>query len=70
MSHSKVSAIRYNAKLGLVQIKVNHGPNHILTGEDAKRFIKHRESLMLEGKSPSEANALAAAEFLNKPKGV
>ncbi len=41
---SKIAEIRVNDKTGIVQIKMNRGPNHILEGEKSIHFIQLRDA--------------------------
>ena len=60
----KIAEIRINGKAGIVQIKMNQGPNHTLKGEEAVRFEKRRNAYMCDNNSHSEANLLAATDFI------
>ena len=53
-----------NSKLGIVQIKMNKGPNHILEGEKALRFNNMRDAYMSDNNSHSEASLLAANDYI------
>ena len=60
----KISAVRFNSKLGLVQIKTNKGPNIVLNGDEALGFKARRSTLINLGCNVSEANIIAATEYL------
>lgn len=64
MSKAKIAEIRVNKKTGIVQIKMNRGPNHILEGAKAVSFEKMRNAYMCDGNSHSEASHMAAQDFL------
>ena len=64
MSKSKVAEVRTNSKSGIVQIKMNKGPNHILEGEKALRFNNMRDAYMCDNNSHSEASLLAANDYI------
>ena len=64
MSKSKVAEVRANSKTGIVLIKMNKGPNHILEGEKALRFNNMRGAYMCDGNSHSEASYMAAQDYL------
>lgn len=64
----KISAVRFNSKLGLVQIKTNKGPNIILDGELALSFKARRNRHIDQGCNVSEANIKAAIEYLEVMK--
>lgn len=64
MSKAKVAEVRVNKKLGIVQIKMNKGPNHILEGEVAVRFEKMRNAYICDNNSHSVASYMAAQDFL------
>lgn len=65
MSKSKVAEVCSNLKSGIVQIKMNKGPNHILEGEKALRFNNMRDAYMCDNNSHSEASLLAANDYLS-----
>lgn len=60
----KIAEIRINGKAGIVQIKMNQGPNHTLKGEDAVRFEKKRNQYIAQHVGKSEADHLAATDFI------
>jgi hypothetical protein len=64
MSKVKIAEIRTNPKTGIVQIKMNRGPNHILEGEKAVRFEQLRNAYMFDNNSHSEASLLAAQNII------
>jgi hypothetical protein len=64
MSKAKIAEIRTNPKTGIVQIKMNRGPNHILEGEKAVRFEQLRNAYMCDNNSHSEASLLAARNII------
>lgn len=64
----KISAVRFNGKLGLVQIKTNKGPNIVLYGEKALGFKARRNYHVNMGCNVSDANVKAAIEYLETVK--
>lgn len=64
MSKTKIAEVRANSKTGIVQIKMNRGPNHILEGATAVSFEKMRDAYMCDGNSHSEASYMAAQDYL------
>ena len=60
----KIAEICINSKAGIVQIKMNKGPNHTLKGEKAVRFEQRRNAYICDNNSHSEASLLAANDFL------
>lgn len=64
MSKAKIAEVRDNSKTGIVQIKMNRGPNHILEGATAVSFEKMRDAYMCDGNSHSEASYMAAQDYL------
>ena len=60
----KIAEVRLNSKTGLVQIKMNRGGNHTLKGEKAVRFEQHRNSYIANNIGESEANFLAATDYV------
>ena len=65
MSKAKIAEVRANPKTGIVQIKMNRGPNHILEGATAVSFEKMRNAYMCDGNLHSEASHLAAKDYLD-----
>lgn len=61
----KIAEIRTNPKTGIVQIKMNYGPNHILEGEKAVRFEQLRNAYICDNNSHSVASLLAARNILD-----
>ena len=54
-----------NSKSGIVQIKMNRGPNHILKGDEAKKFESRRnEHFPLRVDDESVANLMAANDYI------
>ncbi len=64
LSKRKIAEIRTNPKTGIVQIKMNRGPNHILEGEKAVHFEQLRNAYMCDNNSHSEASLLAARNII------
>jgi len=64
LSKAKVAEIRTNIKTGIIQVKMNRGPNHILEGEIAVKFEQRRKAYMCDNNSHSVANLLTANDFL------
>lgn len=62
---SKIAEIRVNDKTGIVQIKMNRGPNHILEGEKSIHFIQLRDAYISDNNSHSVASLLAARNILD-----
>ena len=60
----KIAEVRINTKSGIVQIKMNQGPNHTLKGEQAVRFEQKRNEYIGQRVGQSEANHLAANDFI------
>ena len=60
----KIAEVRLNPKAGLVQIKMNRGGNHTLKGEKAVRFEQHRNNYIANHIGESEANFLAATDYV------
>ena len=60
----KIAEVRLNSKAGLVQIKMNRGGNHTLKGEKAVLFEQHRNSYIANHIGESEANFLAATDYV------
>ena len=65
MNKIKIAEIRTNSKTGIVQIKMNYGPNHILEGEKAVRFEQLRNAYICDNNSHSVASLLAARNILD-----
>ena len=62
---AKIAEVRINKKAGIVQIKMNKGPNHVLKGEEAKKFEARRnEHFLLQVDNDSSANLMAAEDFI------
>lgn len=64
LSKLKIAEIRINSKSGIVQIKMNRGPNHIIEGVLAVKFERLRNAYMCDGNSHSVANLLAGKDYL------
>jgi|WetSurSiteA1Bulk_404760.scaffolds.fasta_scaffold249567_2 hypothetical protein len=64
MSKLKIAEIRTNSKSGIVQIKMNRGPNYTLKGEAAVRFEKLRNAYICDNNSHSIASLLAAQNII------
>ncbi len=60
----KIAEVRCNVKSKIVQIKMNQGPNHTLKGEEAVRFEQKWNQYIAQHVGKSEANHLAANDFL------
>ncbi len=60
----KIAEIRINGKAGIVQIKMNQGPNHTLKGEKAVRFEQKRNQYITQHVGKSEADHLAATDYI------
>ena len=60
----KIAEVRLNSKSGIVQIKMNRGGNHTLKDEKAVRFEQHRNSYIANHIGESEANFLAATDYI------
>lgn len=63
MSKLKVAEVRINKKTGIIQIKMNKGPNHILEGKDAVSFEQKRNFYINNHNSHSIASLLAANDY-------
>lgn len=63
MSKSKVAEVRTNLKSGIVQIKMNKEPNHILEGKDAVSFKQRRNFYINNHNSHSISSLLAAQDY-------
>lgn len=65
MCKLKVAEVRINSKLGIIQIKTNRGPNHILKGEETKKFESRRNEYYLKIVSEiSVADNMAATDYI------
>ncbi len=64
MAAAKISEVRHNKKLSIVQIKMNKGPNHTLRDAQVKRFLELREEYLSDG-GAHFADMYAAKTFLN-----
>ena len=60
----KIAEIRINGKAGIVQIKMNQGSNHTLKGKEAVRFEQKRNQYIAQHVGKSEADHLAATDFI------
>lgn len=65
MSNKKIAEVRINDHYGIVQIKMNKGPNHTLEGDEATRFISMRDAYIMDNNSKTEANMLAANDYIS-----
>lgn len=63
MSKVKVAEVRTNPKTGIVQIKMNKGPNHILEGKEAVQFEQKRNFYINNHNSHSVSSLLAANDY-------
>lgn len=61
---AKIADVRINKKAGIVQIKMNKGPNHVLDNKQAVSFEKMLNAYMCDGNSHSEAALLAAKDYI------
>lgn len=61
---AKIAEVRINKKAGIVQIKMNKGPNHVLDGKLVDSFEKMRNAYMCDGNSHSEAALLVAKDYI------
>lgn len=62
---AKIAEVRINKKAGIIQIKMNKGPNHVLEGEEAKKFEARRnEHILMRVDSESVANLMAAEDYI------
>ena len=65
MAAAKISEVRHNKKLNIVQIKMNKGPNHTLRDAQVKRFLELREEYINDSGGAHFADMYAAKTFLN-----
>ena len=65
MAAAKISEVRHNKKLSIVQIKMNKGPNHTLRDAQVKQFLEIREEYLNAGGGAHFADMYAAKTFLN-----
>jgi len=63
---AKIAEVRINKKAGIVQIKMNKGPNHVVKGEYALGFQARRNYHMTEGMNISDANMQTASEYIEE----
>lgn len=62
---AKIAEVRINKKTGIVQIKMNKGPNHVLKDAEAKKFEARRnEHLLLRCEDEPVANLIAAEDYI------
>lgn len=65
LSTIKIAEVRSNTKTGIIQIKMNRGPDHILEGEKAAQFEKLRDAYICDNNSHSVASLLAAQNIID-----
>ena len=70
MAAAKISEVRHNKKLGIVQIKMNKGPNHTLRFDAAERFVQLREDFLNAGGGQHFADMYAANTYIKETENV